>query len=269
MTFKALVQKAVAEIELLRSSWVPEEFEMGYEIFNGFELFIIKQEITHNLQFFDKDRELNRYYCLHRVIRDLESKDEKLILAVPGGESYPLVRLKNLPLNKLFQIGPFKFSQKTNHFRQRVLGILAKDIKGNVFLSNSIKFNSKDVRSAIKFGLAIIDNYNLTDVALSSFYHFDFFGIGMKSNGDIIIVSKDYYATNSEWIDVFVSYDCCDAAIIYTPNAEYFLRNFMENSYLKTYGGFIGYTKKRKDIKALIWEEIDLVEQFKYFLLSR
>ncbi|MDP4629964.1 MAG: hypothetical protein NWS89_02385 [Flavobacteriales bacterium] len=269
MTFKAMVESALAEIEIARNSQYVERLDLGYDICHGFEIFTISKESSHCIQFFDKDKEFNVYHCLYRVKMELESRDERLVLAIPGGKSFRLFRPNKLPCNRLLLTGPFDFHQNRNRRSDRCVGMLVKDFEGNVFLTNSSKFNSKNVKSAINLGLAVIDNYKLTEIAESNIFYYDYYGIGMRSNGDIIIVNAQDYKENSEWANVLVANDCCDAAIIYSPTSEYFLRNRRGNDYLKTFGGFIGYALNKKDIRELIWDELSLEEKYKYYLLSR
>lgn len=269
ITFKAMVESVVAEIQIARGNQCVERLDLGYDICHGFEIFSIAKDRSRYIQFFDKDNESNTYHCLFRVKKELESRNERLILAIPGGESYPLFLSNHLPSNPLLRKGPYYSCQEGNRLTQLCKGMLVKDFEGNVFLTNSHKFNSKNVKSAIKLGVAIIDNYKLTEIANSDYFYYDHYGIGMRSNGDIIIVNAHDYKDNSEWVNVLVANDCCDAAIIYSPNSDYFLRNKRENDYLKTFGGFIGYSLNKNDIRELIWDELSLEEMHKYYLLSR
>lgn len=269
MTFKAMVQSALADIEIARHNQLVERLDLGYDIYKGFEIFTITKESSHCIQFFDRDKEFSVYRCLYRVKKEVESRNERLILAFPGGYVYPLFRPHHLPSNRKCQIGPFDYRQERLSRRQRCVGMLAKDFEGNVFLTNSIKFNSRNVKSVVELGVAVIDNYKLTKIAENRYFYYDFHAIGMRTNGEIIIINTRDYKDNSEWLNVLVANDCCDAAIISSPNSDYYLRNKRENENLKTYGGFIAYAIHENDIRELIWDELSLKEMYKYYLLSR
>ena len=90
MTFKGMVLSALAEIKIARKNRVAERLDLGYDICHGFEIFSITKDKSRYIQFFDKDNESNTYHCLYRVKKELESRNERLILAIPGGESNPL-----------------------------------------------------------------------------------------------------------------------------------------------------------------------------------
>jgi hypothetical protein len=269
MTFKGMVISALAEIKIARKNRVIETLDIGYDICHGFEIFSITKDKSRYIQFFDKDNEFNVYHCLYRVKKELESRNERLILAIPGGDPYPLFRSTHLPSNSLLRIGPYYIRQERNGLTFNYKGMLVKDFEGNVSLTNSRKFNSKNVKSAIKLGHAVIDNYKLTDIANSDYFYYDYFGIGMKSNGDILIINSGDYKSNLEWVNILVSNECREAAIFPSINSEYFLRGKRENNYLKTFGGFIAFSLNKNDIRELIWDELSLEEMHKYYLLSR
>jgi len=264
-----MVLSALTEIKLAREIREVERLDIGYDICHGFEIFSITKDRLRYIQFFDRDNEFNIYHCLFRVQKEVESRNERLIFAIPGGDPYPFFRLIHLPSNPLLRIGPFCIRQERNFHSSNYKGILVKDFEGNVLLTNTRKFNSKNVKSAIKLGHAVIDNYELTDIANSEYFYYDYFGIGMKSNGDIIIINSSNHKSKLEWENVLVSCECREAAIFPSPNSEYFLRGKRENDYLKTFGGFIAFSLNKNDIRELIWDELSLEEKYKYYLLSR
>ena len=260
-----MVISALAEIRYARNNPVNESFDFNYRRCDGFEIFSIPKDKTHSIQFFDKDNECNIYHCLNRVRKESESRNERLILAIPGGDPHPLFRTPHLPGNCSFQIGPYDFRQERNRRTRHCKGMLAKDFEGNVFLTNSHKFNSKNIKSTIKLGLAIIDNHEITERAQSDIFYFDYFGFGMKSNGELIIVNTPYYKSNLEWINIFVSNDCCEASIISSPNSEFFLRRRREFYDLKTYGGYIVYSLNKNDIREFKLSELSPEELNNYY----
>jgi hypothetical protein len=265
MTFKGLVISALAEIRYARNNPVNESFDFNYNKCDGFEIFSIPKDKTHSIQFFDKDNESNIYHCLNRVRNVVDLRNERLILAIPGGDSYPLFRPKQLPYNRLLQIGPFDFRKERNRRSYRLLGMLAKDFQGNVFLTNSRELNSKNIKSTIKLGFAIIDSYEITELAHKDIFYFNYFGIGMKSNGELIIVNTLDYKSNLEWINIFVSNECCEATIINSPNSEFFLRRRREFYDLKTYGGYIVYSLNKNDIREFKLSELSPEELNNYY----
>lgn len=269
MTIKGLVEAAVIEIEKARNNPIAERLDLGYDRFNGFEIFRIPKEKTNCLQFFYKDSEFNVYYSLFRVNKVVQSRNERIILAIPGRYTYPIFRLSSLTLNSEISIGPYGFRGKRNLLLQRCDGMLVKDLEGNVYLTNTYNFNSKNVHSVLQLGRAIIDNYALTEFAHSDFFFCDYFGIGMNAEGEIIIINTRDYKPNIEWINIFRSLDCSDAAVIYSPDSDYFLRSNKGLSEVKTYGGYITYVMNKDDIRELIRDEMSDDELYKYFLLRR
>jgi len=269
MTFKALVNAAVVEIEKARENPISEILDIGYDRSHGFEIFNIPKEKTNCLQFFYKDSEFNVYYSLFRVNKVVQSRNEKIILAIPGRYTYPIFRSSSLTLNSEICIGPYGFRGKRYLLNQRCDGMLVKDFEGNVFLTNTNRFNSKNIKSVVRLGPAIIDDYALTEAAHSDFFFSDYFGIGMNAKGEIIIINTRNYKSNAEWINVFRSLDCSDAAVIYSPDSDYFLRSNKGLSEVKTYGGYITYVMNKDDIRELIRDELSVDELYKYFLLRR
>lgn len=269
MTFKGLVNAALLEIEKARENPIPEKIDFGYDRSHGFEIFRIPKEKTNCLQFFYKDSEFNVYYSLFRVNKVVQSRNERIILAIPGRYTYPIFRLSRLTLNSEICIGPYGFRGKRHLLLHRCDGMLVKDFEGNVFLTNTYRFNSKNVKSVLRLGLAIIDNYALTEAAHLNFFFSDYFGIGMNAEGEIIIINTRDYKPNIEWINIFRSLDCSDAAVIYSPDSNYFLRSNKGLSDVKTYGGYITYVVNKDDIRELIRDEMSDDELYKYYLLRR
>lgn len=269
MNFKGLVNAALVEIENARENTITERFDFGFDRFHGFEIFRIPKEMTNCIQFFLKDYEFNVYYSLLRVSKVVQSRNERIIFAIPGAHSYPLFRPSKLPVHSEISIGPFGIYGQRNQLLQRCVGMLVKDFDGNVTLTNSYKFNSKNAKSVLQLGLAIIDNYALTDRARLDLFLCNYFVIGMNGKGEIIILNTKEYTPIVDWMDVFKSLGCSDAAVIYTPDSDYFFRSNKGLFDIKTYGGYITYVKNKDDIRELIVDEMNAEELYKYSLLSR
>ena len=86
--------------------------------------------------------------------------------------------------------------------------MLVKDFEGNVFLTNTYRFNSKNVKSAVRLGLAIIDNYALTEAAHSDFFFSDYFGFKL--------ILEQYSMVSASFIE---SMQACESSIITAPTS--------------------------------------------------
>ena len=244
----------MADIENAHENPIIEVFDLKRWRTRDFEVFIFPKGYYGKFHLFTHDKSFSVYRDLNQIIMEMDSKNEELIFAIPGGENLPLYRTSRLTFHPQWFVGPYDFACKLSRAERLMKGILAIDLAGNVFLTNSDEFNSKHVKSAMRLGNVILDNFEV--VCNDSFTRN--FAIGMTSDGELLVAKTDHYKSHSEWVKLFVNCKCCNAAFIESPDSDCFIRGENLHFDVRTYGGFIACSLSKNKIQSIRVNEIGI-----------